>query len=373
MRATATLALLMIALPVRAQCVRLPDPVGPTDPQARFRTARAHYDAGRLGEAAVLVRSTALDPAAGELAEPAADLCLDALSSAAERDLSCAWELALSAEQLQAALCIAPVAPRREGFCERLDRLRCAVVARVIERLAADQRYEAALHLSLQHLTSACPDRDQVLHNAAIFAERVGNRARASSLRQELIARHPRSPLAAGALHALAAERRGVADYAAAADLYERFAERYPAERASCDQPRACPDAIRALETAVFLRMALGELDLAIRDADRFARNYARSEPARTAEIAIGIVARLESAGRTREARTRAEAILRSPDPAPIDVRLLASVIAARTSTGAARASHLEVARALSPSVERAVVDRHPEPDEQALRLARAR
>src|SRR5262245_7103442 len=88
-------------------------------------------------------------------------------------------------------------------------------------------------------------------------------------------------------------ERARLAAFDEAASAFEGFARASPAEEGASD----------ALEEAIVLRLGLGQVDEATRDAELFEKQYGRDRAATAARLWIGIAEHLAGHGDDRAAR----------------------------------------------------------------------
>jgi tetratricopeptide (TPR) repeat protein len=122
---------------------------------------------------------------------------------------------------------------------------------------------------------------------------------------------------------ALARKHQALADYDEAARDYEAFARRNPKHA----------EAPQALEDAIVLRLALGQLDVAGRDADLYVKTYGATRPARSAMVLLAIADTLVHRDDPAGAKKHLDRWLPTVDKqGSIDARILAHTLLARTS-----------------------------------------
>ena len=240
----------------------------PDDVAARFDRARAAYAAQRCDQAEPLFAEIATKHPDHAAAGPAANLLFDCLAHSRRYD-----ELGRRLEQL----CVIPQLRRVAGFAEQCGKLRTALDRVRIEDLERAGRHEeaAGAYVTLAERNPDERTHPEALYNAAVSYARAGQRGLALRPLSMLVAwdeaRSRRGgrphPLALRALKMLGELSLALASYAEAASHFERFAERYPAEK----------DAPDALMNAAMLRMAMGEDARATQDLRTFARNYGRA------------------------------------------------------------------------------------------------
>lgn len=166
------------------------------------------------------------------------------------------------------------------------------------EQLEARGAYaEAAqLYVSLARRSDPpCARRDELLWNGAIEYESARLMGRAIQVRLALINNFGSSPLAMRARYLVAGNYHALAIYSQAADLYYAFAVEHPGELGDSCTARerdagVCPDAVLALENAIFFYLGLGQLDAAEDAAELYQRQYGARQPARSASVALEIV-----------------------------------------------------------------------------------
>lgn len=132
---------------------------------------------------------------------------------------------------------------------------------------------------------------DEVLFNAAECSTRAGMVGQAVQLRTELLDRHPKSDLAASTLLILADSYTAIAEYADAADLYEKYVAKYPEDKASPG----------ALQNAYLFRVGLGQTDAAMRNLDEYERIYEDADHDRAATVFWSRHDQLESSAKKRK------------------------------------------------------------------------
>lgn len=165
---------------------------------------------------------------------------------------------------------------------------------------------------------------DELVYNAARAFRAAGLSTRAIDAHKSLVvfddvhATH--SPLARKSLHELGALHRDLTLYESAAEFFEMYASRAPAER----------EAPTALSDAVVMRLALGDVERGTKDQETFVKLFAASQPALAAEVVFVLAAQAEAHGDA----DRALAVLRGKEAlferAPLDTRIREAALRAR-------------------------------------------
>lgn len=175
-------------------------------PEQIYADARAHYEKGRLREAAALFEQVALRFPLHAVARHALMLHLDALNrrAAASKPHArpCGAEIERSAEQYQLLFCQAKSHHQEE--CSVLAAVRCAAGRGRATHAAEQQRWDEAARqfTALADRQPPCPKGDELLFNAARALEQAGRLDEARSMRQRVEREHPQSPLLRSSLPA---------------------------------------------------------------------------------------------------------------------------------------------------------------------------
>lgn len=289
-----------------------------------FARARAYYELGHFGKAALAFRDIAIDHADTEAAPFAANLYLDSLE--------------VMRNQWHRPGCVKPMKQdvprmlRDQCGSGKGDAQTCATLERVgrdLKRIEAESEVMLGqqggpgakahftkgceLYLSLwkDHGKKACRDEtatcvgyDEVLHNAAAACQAGHLLAKAISIRKLLLDpdHHlDETALATGAARDIGANYQAIANYDEAATWYERFAER----------SKVAKDAATALSDAVTLRLGLGQHAQAIRNAKTFEARYGQRQPRQAAQIAFAVGAHHVAHNRWRNAEQTLSRALR--------------------------------------------------------------
>ncbi len=193
--------------------------------QLRFELGRTYYDRGHFDQAAETLLALVRRRPADEFAAPAADLALDCFSRSRQWAALERWALRFIDEGWFASSELGEQLP---GFAAGatfqqaaalVERERFVKAAREYERLVADY-----------------PDSElapKALFNAAVNLERAGDKRAAIERYQQVIERYPAR--AADALYVIAGIYEKQYAYAAAAEAYERFSERFSDDRRAAE------------------------------------------------------------------------------------------------------------------------------------------
>ena len=213
-------------------------------------------------------------------------------------------------------------------------------------------------------------DRARAMSLAADAYTEASLVGRAIRVRTVLVRVFPETERARRALYLIGRDYEQIAMIERAAAFYERFASAYPASDGSeCSErereAERCPDATVALWKVIYFRNALGDRDAARAAGETYLRNYARSRPEASAEVAYFL------AGLPDDEAERVplyEAFLRGHDGAGrIDHRAEANLFVGRHHAAAGQRADAE------PFLTRAVEIGRAPSDEDEYRLVRAR
>ena len=245
----------------------------------RYRVARVYYQADHFAEAAPRFREIAMREPTSELAEYAANLYLDSLDQLGRRDHACVLELQRMVAPLHRIYCArAADRDRHPDLCGVLQQLECnALRDEAEERASRDDHVGAAgAYLTIAR-GQQCDRLDEALFNAGRAYELASLHVRASRVYGALVSNFSDSPLTRPAMFQLAVLLRAAVDPEQAADMFMRFAERYPRERSeNCPSADAiCPDTRHALRRAMAIYRQLGA-DERARAASARLRNLER-------------------------------------------------------------------------------------------------
>jgi hypothetical protein len=269
-------------------------------PDEIFTRARAAFDAKRFLEAGPLFRVLAMEHPDIDAGKFSVSLSLESLHQAAkEAGDACFDAMAEDVPRYLSLYCPAGGKPRDADLCNRLDR-----IERDIERLHAESLVQRAdkeprsramplyveagkLYLALweNHLRDACRAKsagceraEEVIYNAAKAFRAGAELSKAFAARSLLFDpgnNLSNTELAKKALYEQGGEFQAVAEYARAAEYYERFAAAAPkSERAP-----------EALQDATVLRLGLGDMAAAEKDAGLMEKNYGAKQPERVAAV----------------------------------------------------------------------------------------
>jgi tetratricopeptide (TPR) repeat protein len=320
-------------------------PVAP--PTEALAAAERAFAASRTEEAAVGFRALALLEPSTELTARAALRYVEATtriatSSERRRD-PCFDRLSSDLPRLIELHCRSANTTRDPSTCETLERVRVdlgRVGAEKKVSLAdkssgpeAKRLYREAAETYLlafrDHCTTATKISpgvhcDELAYNAARAFYAAGLSARAIEAHKSLVVfddvHGMHSPLARRSLHELGALHRDLTLYESAAQFFELYASRAPAER----------EAPTALSDAIVMRLALGDVEQGTKDLEAFLKLFAASQPVLTAEVVFVFAAHAQEHGDT----VRALSILKGKEAiferAPLDVRIREAALRAR-------------------------------------------
>ncbi|MFO0549539.1 MAG: tetratricopeptide repeat protein [Polyangiaceae bacterium] len=358
----------------------------------QFARARTYFEARHWDEAAVAFRQIAFEHPKHEAAVYAAQLYLEALNVLATHVArpSCLTDIGEEAKRFVDLFCTDGSRAANADSCDAFER-----IGRDVERKHAEQlvleadrggpdaldKYRAAagIYMSLWDRYGkepcergdavGCARNDEILHNAALAFQAARLIAKAIVVRKILI--NPRYHLNETergrlAVFTIGANYQAIAVYDEAAAYYERYATESPTAEA----------APRALSDAVVLRLGLGQLDEAVKDASLFQKQY-KGRAAQAAQIAFAIGAyHVERENFASGRKVLSAAMADIDKDAPLDVRVQAHALFARALEGLgehskAREEYDRVRVAWSnpqASVDRIMKELDSEPESSRLR-----
>jgi len=167
---------------------------------------------------------------------------------------------------------------------------------------------------------ATCERMEEVLYNASRAYQAARDITKAIATRVVLI--NPRynlhtTELGKRSLYEIGSLYQSIAIYDEAATWYERYAQASP-------RMEKAPE---ALQDAIVLRLALGQVEAATKDADRFSKNYGSWKPADTARVHFAVALHLLDHDQPEAARKRlSEAMPAIDKSATIAVQILAHV-----------------------------------------------
>jgi tetratricopeptide (TPR) repeat protein len=266
-------------------------------PTIKYRRARIYYETNHFEEAAVLFKDIAFNYVNSDLAVFAANLYLDSLNvigtySDPARP-ACYDDMNDAIEPMFGLYCKTDQAREDHAdLCQVLEQLRCDLMRKKAEALQSSQEYKKAAQLYVRVFRKyrECGKLDEVLYNASINFEAARLLGRAIKVRRVLIEQYPNSEWSKRAIYLIGANFHALAMYDMAADYYEKFADKYPAELGEkCTEAETkagtCTNAKEALQNAVFFRLGLGDEAKAVDDAKLFDKNYHKKYPRETSQV----------------------------------------------------------------------------------------
>ncbi len=309
----------------------------PLHPEPDYAAARAALEAADLPKAATLLRRLALQGVETPVGVFSMQLYLEALNRRGNEGVpACYDDMARDVPTFLDLYCTAERAPKHPEACDTLEsiqvnllRLRAEQFVRDAERknMDADASYEAAGDLYLDIWTrfgaaaclakaARCQRMDEILYNAARAYQAARRPPKALATRKILL--DPRYNLDRGELahrtrYDLGGTFQAIGNYDEAATWYEDFARMSPKE----------PQALAALQDAVILRLALGQSERAIANADLFNKQYGAKSPEKSARVAFAVAQTLLERDDLAGAKKRFEASMAAIDRnATIDVQI---------------------------------------------------
>jgi len=139
---------------------------------------------------------------------------------------------------------------------------------------------------------ASSPDGDQMLFSAAACFERAGAARRAVQTYDLLVRSYPKSQLAMKALSSSGLAAVGLARFEDAAVRYEEYARRYTGEN----------DARRRMDSAIRLRIVIGDQRGAKADIDFYVKTWGASAPKDTAAAMLALANLYETPGERSKA-----------------------------------------------------------------------
>lgn len=264
-----------------------------------YRGARIYYSANQWEEAAVLFEEIAYNHSAEELALFAVNLYLDSLNAISRLDKnkrpSCREKLSQSVAHFLQDKNLT----QHEELRDQLSILQCGILWIEADSFFEANQYEKAAKNFMKIYNdhrSECQvigthNICEVLYNAAINYEFIGEFSKAISTREILIQECGHNSeyakqhgttnpnWVANAMYQIGGNYHTLMDFEKAAVGYERFARLYPAEK----------QAPEALRNAIVFRISLGHDEKAIKNSQLFEKNYARRFDSETASIVFSV------------------------------------------------------------------------------------
>jgi tetratricopeptide (TPR) repeat protein len=261
-----------------------------------YKLARLYYEHNWFEEAVKYYAEIALQHAdyksedGTRLAEYAANQVLDSYNFLGDWQKVNEWARRFYAEDRLA------VGKFREELKGIIEQSSFKLIAQLEGRSEFAQAGEAYLRFATEWPRSELADR--ALFNAAVDFYKARALDRAIEVRTQLIQRHPRSVYVPETMYALAEGHEAVADFEAAADLYEAYAAAYEKRRAALKakpQPRGGKKEARkdpteqvwdearaqdALFNAAVFREGLGAVKAALHDREKYLELWPDSKDA---------------------------------------------------------------------------------------------
>ncbi len=275
--------------------------------EVKYARARTYFEAKHWEEAGSAFRDIALTNADRDVGIYAAQLYLESINVLASQSSrpSCYDDMAVDVPKFLELYCTGDKLTKNAEQCTNLNkvqvdilRLKAQKLVEIADKQGGNQalgQYEAAGNTYFEMFRKYCQDPlmagqptqadrcDEIVYNAARSFQAARLIAKAIAARQALLAfdaRSPvKSPLAKKATYEIGGNYQAIAVYELAAEWFERFVDADPkADKADV-----------ALADAVLLRLGLGQEEQALKDEQKFRKNYGASKPAQTASIAFAI------------------------------------------------------------------------------------
>jgi tetratricopeptide (TPR) repeat protein len=269
-------------------------PDAPELVKIKYRKARIYYDYNHFEDAIKLFGDIVDHHVNDELAIYSANLLLDCLNI-----LKRYKELLATVEKYLAN----PVLMKDEEFRKQMVSLKTDSLVAEAKQYEKEKNYKEC-GISFIAAAETIPDHKdhaQRLYNAGLCFQNARLIGQAIKAREQLIAAHPKDPLAQRALFQIASGYHQLAYYSEAARRYEEFAKQFPGEK----------KAFTALGNAYSFRIGLGEFDKAIDDMNSFVKYYGSKKPADTANVVFQMSEVYEKQKKTDELVKHLEAYLK--------------------------------------------------------------
>lgn len=316
--------------------------------EVKYARARTYFEAKHWEEAATAFRDIAINNADRDVGIYASQLYLESINVLASQSSrpSCYDDMAVDVPKFLELYCTGDKATKNAEQCTNLNKVQVDILRLKAQKLVemadknggagALQQYETAGNTYFEMFRKYCQepvqqnqqpqaDRcDEIAYNAARSFQAARLIAKAIAARQALLAFDNRtsgkSPLAKKATYEIGGNYQAIAVYELAADWFEKFVDA---------DPRA-DKADAALADAVLLRLGLGQEEQAIKDAEKFKKNYGASKPAQTASIAFAIGAHYAEKEEWDKARASLVGSMSVIDKAAPDIQVQAHATLAR-------------------------------------------
>ncbi len=312
--------------------------------EVKYARSRTYFEAQHWEEAAVGFRDIALNNADQESGIYAAMLYMESINVLGTHGnptrSSCFADMAQDVPKFIDLYCKGDKATKNAESCTELAKVQVN-----LQRLGAEAKVKEAASLSSTKALSlyeeagvsymdmfkkncqdpaangqpASADRcDEIAYNAAKAYQAARLVAKSIGARKALIEydRNTKgnSPYAKKAIYEIGGNYQAIAVYDKAADYYEQYADAdVKGEKADL-----------ALSDAVLLRLGLGQEAEALRDAEKFRKNYGASKQSQTASIAFAIGAHYAEKGDWDNARKNLSGNMSVIDKASPDIQVQA-------------------------------------------------
>ncbi|MBN2573457.1 MAG: tetratricopeptide repeat protein [Deltaproteobacteria bacterium] len=269
-------------------------PDAPELVKIKYRKARIFYDYNHFEEATKLFGDIVDRHVNDELAIYSANLLLDCFNIMKRYK-----ELLATVEKYLRN----PVLMKDEEFRKQMVSLKTDSLVAEAKQYEKDKNYKEC-GISFIAAAETIPDHKdhaQRLYNAGLCFQNARLIGQAIKAREQLIAAHPKDPLAQRALFQIASGYHQLAYYSEAAKRYEEFAGKFPGEK----------HALTALGNAYSFRIGLGEFEKAVEDMNSFVKYYGNKKPADAANVVFQMSEVYEKQKKTDELARHLEAYLK--------------------------------------------------------------
>lgn len=233
-------------------------PDGDMRVEVAYKAARIYYQYNHFDEAVEGFARIALEHPQHELAIYSAHLVLDAYNIQENWEAIDEWAKRFYAETRL----------HRGNFRAELLEIIEKNSFQLIARLEQAEKYSEAAERYVTFVRE-WPNSQlagEALFNASVDFYKAGRIEDALEVRNRLIREYPKHKLVSQAIHLNASVYESIGDYAAAAGLYETYVDGWVARAAGYEEEKAKA----ALNDAGIFREALGDLDMALRNRQRY-------------------------------------------------------------------------------------------------------
>ncbi|MFU8805118.1 MAG: tetratricopeptide repeat protein, partial [Bradymonadaceae bacterium] len=285
-------------------------PEGDRIVDVRYTMARTYYDFDHLQTSLEIFRDIAFMHSSHRLATLSANLHLDTLNLLQDFDGLHAAVLEYIEHE--------PIAD--ESFRSDVETLHTEIRFKICTVFDDEENWREAAQCFIDFARDF-PDSDYVdkaLYNAALDFERMREIGKAIQVRVYLLRVRPESEFAPETLFNIGGNFHALAVYSEASRFYELFVRNFPDHEKAED----------ALSNASTFRQGLGQLDLAIKNYERYLELFGKKNPDKAAEVFFQIAQIYEEQGRKNEANTQYDNYIKRHGKAGTNDRLLEAHLA---------------------------------------------